>query len=458
MKHLGWSSCLYPLEAADLVSVPDYVGSAISRTELPEGEVLLLLAKDRPDRLLAGRAVVQAVAEKGGTVDVRLVFEPTIGKWNVPFAMIRALRDRRRFKSSNIYHIAPSAIRSLRLERAVRTLDNPQTRGGVDRRAKMSKLEESLRAHGYDDARPIDVWLCRSRGDDSLRQGHHRVSACLACGIGRMSIRFSAAAALPQAFWRFIGSVPVRMDVLKGSLESSIGDTVSRIVPLGDRPVPRKVIVVPAKGGRFVLNLVPDRRMPVGIARALIIPVMVFGALALDIAVLKTACGERSLVAWSQFALAGLASCALLPAAVHEPRGRAGYLAVSSVFAMMAVYELIRDVFDIGHHGVGLGIVGAAVAVVVACAAISWRTFKTGVSRVACSGGSPALPFGFLFVWGISKLVSSRIIWGSLQLTEHDVRMVKHIVEESTELFGYAIIASWAASFFLERLAYRGRR
>ena len=43
-------------------------------------------------------------------------------------------------------------------------------------------------------------------------------------------------------------------------------------------------------------------------------------------------------------------------------------------------------------------------------------------------------------------------------MTEHDIRTVKHIVEESAELFGYAVIASWALSFFLERLAYRGRR
>ena len=454
--HLGWSSCTYPLDASDFADVPDYDGPAIPAACLPSDEVVLLIAKGCPDRLLRGRARVLAAGK--GTVDVRVVFVPTIAKWNVPFAMIRSLRDRCRFKGTGVYHIAPQAVRRMRIERAVRTLDNPQSRGGVDRGKKMGRLEMSLRENGYDDTKPIDVMLCRSRGDDSLRQGHHRISACLACGIPRMSIRFSAAAALPQGFWRFIGRVPVRLDVLKESLESSIGDTVSRLVPLGDKPVPRQVIVVPAKGRRFVLNLVPDQSATLGIARAVIVPVLVAGAMALDIAVLKTACGEHSFVAGCQFVLAALSSALIGYAAFREPRGRAGYGAMSAVFLCMSVYELLRDFFDVETHVVGLLSALLAIGSVLLAVILSRRTFKTGLRRIASSGGFPALPFGFVFVWVISKVASSRVIWGALHLTEHDVKTVKHIVEESTELFGYAIIASWAVSFFLERIAYRGRR
>lgn len=199
--HLGWSSCVYPLEADDFAVVPDYDGAPIPAADLPDDPVLLLLRKDRPDCLLRGRDVVARAS--GGTVDVRVVFVPTVAKWNLPAALVRVLRNRYRFHGTGTYHIAASTVRALGLERAIRTLENPHLRGKVDRHAKMRKLEESLRTRGYDDAKPINVMLCRTCGKyDSLRQGHHRVSACIALGVERMAVRFSAAGALPAVFGR----------------------------------------------------------------------------------------------------------------------------------------------------------------------------------------------------------------------------------------------------------------
>ncbi len=201
--HLGWSSCVYPLEADDVAAAPDYDGEPIPAADLPDDPVLLLLRQDRPDSLLRGRDVVARAA--GGTVDVRVVFVPTVAKWNLIVSVVRVFRQRWRVHGMGVYHIAASAVRALGLERAIRTLDAPQRRGKVDRDAKMKKLAASLREHGYDDARPIDVMLCRTSGYfDSLRQGHHRVSACLALGVTRMAMRFSYAGALPRALGRLL--------------------------------------------------------------------------------------------------------------------------------------------------------------------------------------------------------------------------------------------------------------
>ena len=194
--YLGWSSCIYPLSADDFADVPDYAGEPIPGEDLPDDRVVLYLRNGGRDSLLRGRDAVEAAA--GGTVDVRIVFSPSIPKWNIPAAVVRVLRNRYRFRSSNVYHIAPQAVRGMGLERAIRTLDNPQPRGGRDRLASMERLKRSLLGRGYDDARPIVVMLCRTGGRaDSLRQGHHRVSACLACGIGRMAVAFDAAGAVP---------------------------------------------------------------------------------------------------------------------------------------------------------------------------------------------------------------------------------------------------------------------
>ena len=194
--HLGWSSCVYPLSADDFAAVPDYSGEPIPDCDLPDDEVVLFMGKGQEDSLLRGREVVRAHA--GGTVGVRIVFRPNIPKWNIPAAVVRVFRNKYRFRSTKVYHIAAQSVRDMGLERAVRTLDNPQLRANKDRTASMERLRRSLETNGYDDARPIVVMLCRTGGRvDSLRQGHHRVSACLACGVERMAVAFDAAGAVP---------------------------------------------------------------------------------------------------------------------------------------------------------------------------------------------------------------------------------------------------------------------
>ena len=198
--HLGWSSCVYPLEADDFAAVPDYDGEPVPAADLPDDPVLLFLRKGRPDCLLRGRDVVARAS--GGTVDVRVVFVPSAAKWNLAATLVRVFRNRYRYHGTGRYHIAASAVRALGLERAIRTLENPHQRGKVDRHAKMRKLVESLKRDGYRDDKPIVVMLCRTGGlVDSLRQGHHRVSACLACGIDRMTVEFAAAGAAPWQRW-----------------------------------------------------------------------------------------------------------------------------------------------------------------------------------------------------------------------------------------------------------------
>ncbi|MBR1921576.1 MAG: hypothetical protein IJ829_06195 [Kiritimatiellae bacterium] len=501
MSHLGWSSRTYPLDAADIVRVPDYDGPALGARDLPADEVVLLIRPDGPDALLRGRSAAERA--RGGTVDVRVVFVPSIAKWNLPFTLARFLRNRRRYEGTGVYHIATEAVRQMGLERAVRTLDSPQERDGVDRRAKMGKLERSLRARGYDDSRPINVMLCRSRGcEDSLRQGHHRISACLACGIPRMTIHFSAAGALPRPLRRFVSKSPLRLDVLRSSLESHIGRPIGKIVPVEDDATQANYIVVPEQGGRFVVKVVPDESkaqrlsadygegpaalssgnpariggryvmafeygrgrsirpslaLAAGLAPAVMVSLLV-GALAIDVAVMRTACGDHSLVAWSQFACAGVAAALMFALAVLERRCRAGYLFWAAVFLAMSLYELLRDVEMVRSHAVGNGLVAATLAAGGLFAVFGRRTFGAGLRRVVASRAFLVLPFSFACIWVVAKVISSRVIWGALTLSEHEIKTVKHIVEEGTELLGYAVLLCGAVFFFAERLAAWRRR
>lgn len=197
LPHLGWSSHVYPLEAADLVSLPDYVGEPIPEEALPKDAVILFIRPDGPDALLRGRDRIEVAQNMGPrkTVLVRIVFKPSIAKWNLLATLIRSLRNRYRFKGTGVYHISAQVVRGLRVERALRTLDNV----GDGHEGKMDKLYTSLKEHGYRESRPINVQICRMGGrTDSLRQGHHRISACLACGVDRITVHFSAAGAWPR--------------------------------------------------------------------------------------------------------------------------------------------------------------------------------------------------------------------------------------------------------------------
>lgn len=198
--RLGWSSHVYPLEAADFGDVPDYSDEPISAGDLPPDPVILLIRKGHPDSLVRGRDEI--AKRRGGTVDVRVVFEPSVARWNLPGTLVRVCRNRYRYHGTRVYHISAKAVREMKIERTIRTTDNPQTRAGKDRAASMDRLLTSLKRDGYRDDKPIVVMLCRTGGlADSLRQGHHRVSACLACGVDRMAVEFAAAGVAPWQRW-----------------------------------------------------------------------------------------------------------------------------------------------------------------------------------------------------------------------------------------------------------------
>ncbi len=449
--HLGWSSQVYPLDARDVARASDWEGPEMPAADLPSDPVILLIRPDGPDALIRGRSVVEAAGD--GTVDVRVVFLPSVAKWNLPFMLLRFLRDRRRFKGSGVYHIAPEALRRLGVERAVRTLENPQQRRNCDRSEKMRSLEDSLRRNGYDDGKPVIVMLCRMRGvGDSLRQGHHRISACIAVGIPKIALRFSAAGTLPRCLRRFVGRPPMRLDVFKTALEAYSRKPVRRIVPLGDDPFPKSVIVVPEAGGRYTLDL-RGKITTVGIASALMVPALVGCAFAFDVLVLRTACGDHSFVAWCQVAITSLCTVLASVLAAGERRARAGYAALAVTFAFTAGYELLSDVFPVASRFVVGRIAFGFTATYVAGAFLFARdTFERGVRRIRASRAFAALPFGCAVIWVVSELVSIAGIWRSFGLSEIEVKTVKRALEEGTELLGYAAIGAWMISFFRERV------
>jgi hypothetical protein len=206
-RYIGFSSNTYLLEAGDITKLPDYMEDDIDLSALTD-DIVILIQKNKPDSLLKGRKALESINPKT-LIDTRVAFIPSIPKWFIFPNFIRAYRERFIYRGSNVYHIQPQTIRDLRLERVIRNRSNAYClrqykfdKNECDK--KYEDLYNQIKTNGYDDSNPIFVMLCRKGGMvDSLKQGHHRMSVCLECGIPLITVKFLAAGYMPSFISRF---------------------------------------------------------------------------------------------------------------------------------------------------------------------------------------------------------------------------------------------------------------
>lgn len=226
MGNICYSSEIYHLDPKDIISLKD---SDIKNNIEAKDEVIILIGSNKtywnaqndgtPDTLLRGRRIVEE-AVKNGTeyIPARIAFVSHIAKYDFISPLIRVLRYRHKFYSSNIYHIDPFEIREKRIERNFRNAENayrfsnPKYKMTKETRQKMYQdLVDSMRQNGYDDRFPLDIMLCRNMGiQDTLNQGHHRMSVAIDCKMHRVSVIFSAAGQAPKflhPFFRIIAKL-----------------------------------------------------------------------------------------------------------------------------------------------------------------------------------------------------------------------------------------------------------
>jgi len=213
MQRICYSSEIYHLEPQDLVALAD--SPETYKSDCADQVVVLIGEKDiydekKPviyDTLLKGREIAEkAIAEGVPFIPVRIAFISRIGRWNFISPLIRVLRYKYKAYSSHIYHINPFEIRNLKIERSFRTpenaycFSNPKYQMPEAERKKMyQQLKDSMSTNGYDDRFPLDIMLCRNLGiQDTLNQGHHRMSVAIDCNIQRVSVMFSAAGQAPR--------------------------------------------------------------------------------------------------------------------------------------------------------------------------------------------------------------------------------------------------------------------
>lgn len=213
MNRICYSSEVYGLAIDDLLKLPD---SQTVITNIPSDKVILLIGKRRlwlndipvvPDSLLKGREIVEKAAAEGEKyIPVRIAFESRIKSYDIVSPIVRALRYKYTLFSSNIYHMRPQEIRDKKLERNIRTpenaykFSNPKYQMNEEERHNTyEELKKSMIQNGYDERFPLDIMLCRNMGiQDTLNQGHHRMSVAIECGLDQVAVEFCAAGQAPK--------------------------------------------------------------------------------------------------------------------------------------------------------------------------------------------------------------------------------------------------------------------
>lgn len=176
-----------------------------------------------------------------------------------------------------------------------------------------------------------------------------------------------------------------------------------------------------------------------------------------DIAVFGLECDEAGVVEISQSA-ALLATVALV-GCVAKKRGdlRGGLVLVAGFFLAMLIREQDQVLEEFLPHGAWVVPCALATAGAAAIAFANRDTLLPALAHVRANGRFPWLALGVMTVIGYARIFGSKYIWKAVVGTDDCYRAVKHVAEEGTELFGYAMILSWAICYFKDAITEGGK-
>ncbi len=104
--------------------------------------------------------------------------------------------------SSNVYHISPTYLRNLGMERygkggVGRHRDNAydgkeETKDLTreEKEARYDTLKESIKNEGFNEEFPILIMLRRENNADQIFEGHHRLNIAIELGLETVPVRF----------------------------------------------------------------------------------------------------------------------------------------------------------------------------------------------------------------------------------------------------------------------------
>lgn len=158
---------------------------------------------------------------------------------------------------------------------------------------------------------------------------------------------------------------------------------------------------------------------------------------------------EGGLVESAQFVCVTLSGLVFLAAAWKSSDGRRILLLVAMTLFSMAVRELDKFFDQIFHGAWVIFVVPFALVFLYQC----FCHFQEVVDSLSALLATPVgrmLEISTVFLLVFSRLIGTKRIWIYLCENEAIYRSAKNLVEEGTELFGYALFLVCAAEIFLQ--------
>ena len=187
------------------------------------------------------------------------------------------------------------------------------------------------------------------------------------------------------------------------------------------------------------------RRVWLGLAGDLLVPLAAAVAAGvtvwMDVAVFGTNCAENSLVEWCGLAIAATCGTLMTACSVLRKSGRGAHALVAVFFLDMA----IREADQLLDAALGTTMwTWALTAVTLMFAAVTVRYAKTVYSGLRAMRKSRLFSLftcGMALMLFVSQFLGRKAIWESIGVA--NALQFGHFVEESVELFGYALMFAW---------------
>ncbi|MEN6459547.1 MAG: hypothetical protein ABFC63_11540 [Thermoguttaceae bacterium] len=181
------------------------------------------------------------------------------------------------------------------------------------------------------------------------------------------------------------------------------------------------------------------------------VPLIVY----VDNALLGNEVSEYSVTEIAQETLLLLSAILIFVQAWRHPEVRGFLVLVGGIFACMLIREL-DFLCDMIHHGFWVYPALLTAAAALACAAVCRGTVLASLAAYTGTKSCIYMTIGLLIVLVLSRLFGSgHLIWSEFLATDHCKSLLKTVIQEGLELFGYVFV--FYGSFLLTRTDTRQR-
>ena len=168
---------------------------------------------------------------------------------------------------------------------------------------------------------------------------------------------------------------------------------------------------------------------------------------------------ENSLIELLQLAFLAISMALLSVVAARRREWRSGIVLVCAFFMCMAIRECDSSFDKAFYHGAWLPFALAVAAAGVIQALARRRSTFAGLAAIVRDRSFGVLCSGLSAIFAFSRILGYKRIWLTIyrdicgeKYAIELCRAMKNFAEEGTELFGYALVFLWAASFAVASL------